>query len=78
MKVNRVRGAIYARFKDIAQLADVLGWSRQKLSALANGVREPSLNDIQLLAKAMEMDVELLTSFFLELQSQKCDKTLKK
>ena len=78
MKVNRVRGAIYARFKDIAQLADVLSWSRQKLSALANGVREPSLNDIQLMAKAMEMDVELLASFFLELQSQKCDRTLKK
>ena len=78
MKVNRVRGAIYSRFKDIAQLANVLGWSRQKLSALANGVREPSLNDIQLMANAMEMDVELLTSFFLELQSQNCDTTLKK
>ena len=78
MKVNNVKGAIYARFKDIANLADILGWSRQKLSALANGVREPSLNDIQLMANAMEMNVEILTSFFLELRSQKCDTTLKK
>ena len=78
MNVNNVKGAIYARFKDIAHLADILGWSRQKLSALANGVREPSLNDIQLMANAMEMNVELLTSFFLELQSQKCDTTFKK
>ena len=78
MKVNRVKGAIYARFKDIAQLADVLGWSRQKLSALANGVREPSLNDIQLMANAMDMNVDLLTSFFLELKSQIFDNTLGK
>ena len=73
MVINNVKGAVYARYKDIADLAETLGWSRQKLSPIVNGKREPSLGDIQEMAKAMEMDVTLLASFFLELKSQKCD-----
>ena len=74
MKINNVRGAVYSRYKDIATLAKKIGWSRQKLSMFVNGYREPDLSEIQTMANAMEMDVVVLTSFFLELQSQKCDK----
>ena len=73
MFINNVKGAVYARFKDIAELAETLGWSRQKLSPIVNGKREPNLSDIQAMAKAMDMDVTLLASFFLELKSQNCD-----
>lgn len=74
MIINNVRGAVYARYKDIATLADKLGWSRQKLSMFVNGYREPSLSDIQAMAEALEMEVEELTLFFLKLKSQKWDK----
>ena len=74
MSINNVRGAVYARYKDIATLAEKIGWSRQKLSMFVNGNREPNLSDIQVIAGAMEMDVAELTLFFLELKSQKCDK----
>ena len=73
MVINNVKGAVYARFKDIADLANTLGWSRQKLSPIVNGLKEPDLSDIQAMAKAMEMDVFELTLFFLELKSQNCD-----
>lgn len=73
MVINNVKGAVYARYKDIAELAQTLGWSRQKLSPIVNGKREPSLSDIQAMAKAMEMDADELASFFLELKSQNCD-----
>ena len=73
MVINNVKGAVYARYKDIADLANTLGWSRQKLSPIVNGKKEPSLSDVQDMAKAMDMDVTLLTSFFLELKSQNCD-----
>ena len=73
MVINNVKGAVYARYKDIADLANALGWSRQKLSPIVNGKKEPSLSDVQEMAKAMEMDVTQLTSFFLELKSQNCD-----
>ena len=73
MVINNVKGAVYARYKDIAELANTLGWSRQKLSPIVNGKKEPSLSDVQEMAKALEMEVTLLTSFFLELKSQNCD-----
>jgi DNA-binding phage protein len=74
MVINKVRGAVYARYKDIATLAEVLGWSRQKLSPIVNGKKEPDLAEVQAMADAMCMDASILASFFLELKSQNCDK----
>lgn len=71
---NKVKGEVYSKFKNIAELAKVLGWSRQKLSLIVNGKREPNLSDIQLMANVLNIDAEKLASFFLELRSQKCDK----
>jgi DNA-binding phage protein len=73
MVINNVKGAVYARYRDIADLANTLGWSRQKLSPIVNGKKEPSLSEVQAMASAMEMDVVQLTAFFLELKSQICD-----
>lgn len=73
MVINNVKGAVYARYRDIADLANALGWSRQKLSPIVNGKKEPSLSEVQAMASAMEMDVVQLTAFFLELKSQNCD-----
>lgn len=71
---NKVKGEVYSKFKNIAELAKKLGWSRQKLSLIVNGKREPNLSDIQAIANALNMDAEQLASFFLELVSHKCDK----
>jgi transcriptional regulator with XRE-family HTH domain len=73
MVINKVRGAVYARYSDIAALATKIGWSRQKLSPIVNGKKEPDLSEVQLIANAMDMDASELASFFLELKSQKCD-----
>ena len=73
MVINKVRGAVYARFSDIAALAKKLGWARQKLSPIVNGKKEPDLSEVQSMADAMEMDASVLASFFLELKSQNCD-----
>ena len=73
MVVNKVRGAVYSRFTDIAALAKKIGWCRQKLSPIVNGKKEPDLSDVQLMANAMDMDASVLASFFLELKSQNCD-----
>ena len=73
MVINKVRGAVYARYSDIAALATKIGWSRQKLSPIVNGKKEPDLSEVQLMADVMDMDASVLASFFLELKSQKCD-----
>ena len=51
---NKVKGEVYAKFKNIAELAKELGWSRQKLSLIVNGKREPNLSDIQALLQALQ------------------------
>ena len=71
---NKVKGEVYAKFKNISELARVLGWSRQKLSLIVNGKREPNLSDIQAMAQALNIDADKLALFFLEMKSQKCDK----
>lgn len=73
MSENKVRGAILSRYPTVSEFARKLGWSRQKLSYFVSGEREPSLSDIQLMAKHLVMDSTELASFFLDLQSQKCD-----
>lgn len=74
MVINKVRGAVYARYSDIASFAKELGWSRQKLSPIVNGKKEPDLSQVQSMADALCMEASVLASFFLELKSQNCDK----
>lgn len=74
MIINKVRGAVYARYSDIATLAKKLGWSRQKLSPIVNGKKEPALSEVQAMADALCIEASELASFFLELKSQNCDK----
>lgn len=71
---NKVKGEVYAKFKNIAELAKIIGWNKQKLSLTVNGKREPNLSEVQTLANVLNIDVDKLASFFLELRSQKCDK----
>lgn len=73
MEVNRFRGEIYARFPDASAFSEKLGWSRQKLSNIVNGIREPKLSEVQDMALVMEMDVGEVASFFLHEKSHKCD-----
>ena len=71
---NKVKGEVYAKFKNIAELAKKLGWSRQKLSLIVNGKREPNLSEVQVMANALNMEADKLASFFLEMKSQNCDR----
>ena len=71
---NKVRGAVFARYESEAALARKLGWTRAKLVSFTLGDREPKLSQVQEMAAALDMDAAVLTEFFLELQSHKCDK----
>lgn len=66
------RGLVYSRYKTIAEFAQVIGWTRQKATNIVNGVQEPSLDDVDKMAKAMGMAFEETARFFLPKQSQVC------
>lgn len=60
-----LRGIVYDRYKSIAELADAIGWTRQKATNVVNGNTEPSLDDVDKLSKALGLDFEKTARFFL-------------
>ena len=60
-----LRGIVYDKFRSMAELADVIGWTRQKTSNIINGNTEPSLDDTDKLSKALGIPFEKTARFFL-------------
>ena len=65
MERIQFRGVVYSKFKSIADFANCIGWTRQKGTNIVNGVTEPSLDDVDKMAKALGMTFEETASFFL-------------
>ena len=68
-----LRGVVYSKYNSIAGLAAVIGWTRQKATNIINGVSEPSLDDVDKLAKALGLSFERTARFFLHEKSHICD-----
>lgn len=61
-----LRGIVYDRFNSIAELANTIGWTRQKATNIVNGKQEPSLEDVEKLSKALKIGFEQTAQFFLK------------
>lgn len=59
------RGIVYDRFKSIANFSAYIGWTRQKGTNIVNGLVEPSLDDVDKMAKALGLSFEETARFFL-------------
>ena len=66
------RGVVYSKFKSIAAFSDSIGWTRQKGTNIVNGTTEPSLDDVDKMAKALDLPFEETAKFFLPNKSQVC------
>ncbi len=64
------RGLVYSKFKTIADFAQVIGWTRQKATNIVNGLQEPSLDDTDKMAKALDLTLDETARFFLPKKSQ--------
>ena len=64
------RGLVYSKFKSIADFAQVIGWTRQKATSIVNGMQEPSLDDTDKMAKALDLTLDETARFFLPKKSQ--------
>ena len=64
------RGIVYSKFKNIADFSACIGWTRQKGTNIVNGITEPSLDDVDKMAKALGMSLEETAQFFLQRKSQ--------
>jgi len=64
------RGLVYSKFKTIADFAQAIGWTRQKATNIVNGLQEPSLDDTDKMAKALDLTLDETARFFLPKKSQ--------
>ena len=70
MNLNKLNGMIYARYKSQAQMADALGWSRNKLNTIVNGKREPDLDEVAAIAANLGESLETVANIFLSRSHQ--------
>ena len=68
-KVNEIRGLIYSRYDSEAQLAQELGWPRQRLNAITNGLKEADIDEIYALSQKLETPVDEIVYIFLRHKS---------
>lgn len=68
-KIKELRGLIYGKFDSESDMARVLGWPRQKLNKITNGIKEPDIKELNAIANALEKTVGELAQIFLKQES---------
>ena len=68
-KVSELRGLIYRKYDSEAQLAGELGWTRQRLNNITNGIKEPDLDEVAALAQKLDKSIEEIVLIFLQHKS---------
>lgn len=68
-KIIELRGLIYGKYETETQLANELGWPKQRLNLITNGTREPDLEEVVALAEKLDKSVEEMVFIFLRHKS---------
>lgn len=68
-KIIELRGLIYGKYETETQLANELGWSKQRLNLITNGTREPDIEEVVALAEKLDKSVEEMVYIFLRHKS---------
>ena len=64
---------IYGRFDSQTKLAEVLGWSKQRVSKISSGKKEPTIREAYKLAEVLEIDIAKVAEVFVQYWSHKKD-----
>ncbi len=67
---NLFRGAVYSKFKSVSAFSACIGWGRQKTANIVNGISEPTIDDLDKIAKTLNLSFEEAAQFFLSKKSQ--------
>lgn len=67
--VMELRGLIYGKYDTETQLANELGWTKQRLNVITTGRREPNLEEVEALAGKLDKSVEDMVYIFLRHKS---------
>ena len=53
---NALRGAVLTKYPSIKSFGDAMEWDRKKASRIVNRVQKPSADDMEKMAKVLEVD----------------------
>lgn len=68
-KIKELRGLIYNKFDSESDMARFLGWPRQRLNKITNGMKEPDVKELNEIAEALEKSVGDIAKIFLQHES---------
>lgn len=74
-KVRAFRGLIYSQFDSESDFARALGWPRQAVNKLSNGIKQPDLEEIDAMAKVLNVSELELMHIFLAKKSPNRQRT---
>ena len=66
---NELRGLICGQFKSCAAFARHIGWKPQRLNKIVIGDKQPSLTEVQTIAKGLGVPFMLIANIFLQTES---------
>lgn len=67
-----LRGAVLSKYKSIGSFAEAVGWKRNKVSRILNGVQEATASDIEVMAKNLDINSQdlFMSIFFASLSTK--------
>lgn len=68
-KILELNGLIHRKYENESQMADEMGWSRQRLNKITNGDKAPSLEEVESIANALGEPVITIVNIFLRFKS---------
>lgn len=66
---GKLRGLIYAKYRNASECARALGWSKARLSRIMLGHKEPDISEVADMAKALDVSTDTLACIFLASES---------
>ena len=65
-KSLELNGMIHTKFKSEAEMADALGWNRQRLNKITNRRKEPNLDEVYAMSRVLDRSFIEIAKIFLE------------
>jgi transcriptional regulator with XRE-family HTH domain len=65
-KISELRSLIYGKFDSQTEFAEFLGWSKQRLSKVTSGKKEPSISEVFEIANGLGVDISVAVRIFVQ------------
>lgn len=73
-KIMALNGLIHGKYESESQMAEAMGWHKNRLNRITNGIQEPDLFEVKELADALGVPFMSVADIFLRRKSPNGDK----